>query len=73
MVPTLENVFSLFGGVAASYELARLLRRLQRASVTFSWQDVERWVDAMYNRLQQAGVTPDMIVGLGRGGAVVAG
>lgn len=70
---TLENVATAVSGLVIAYEIGRQARHFLRRRIAFSWDDVERWVDSLYAKLQEADVLPDLIVGIGRGGAVAAG
>lgn len=70
---TIDHITSILGGAAALYELARLSAQFLRSRVSFSWRNVENWIDSLYNQFVLEQVLPDLIVGLGRGGAVVAG
>jgi len=53
------------------YEVTRVSRKwlIERSSIP--WNQVSAWIDALYKSVSEH--PPDIIVGLGRGGAVVAG
>jgi hypoxanthine phosphoribosyltransferase/predicted kinase len=73
MFISLEHWFVLLSALLLFYELWKFVLQRAKDRVMFSWQLVERWTDNLYGQLQRAHVIPDLIVGIGRGGAIVAG
>lgn len=69
----LVEIFAILGGLLCLYESVVALRRLVREWRRFSWDAILRATDKLHENITAKKFDPDMIVGLGRGGAIAAG
>jgi uncharacterized protein len=61
---------TILGGVVAAIQLWKVVQERQGR---FGWRRVTTGVRELIGKIQQANYQPDLVVGLGRGGFVVAG
>jgi hypothetical protein len=62
-------IFSVAAGAATLYLFAEDMRSRRR----FGWKQVEQLVKKLMTDMRSAGYKPDVVVGIGRGGAILAG
>jgi hypoxanthine phosphoribosyltransferase len=69
MVTIAITVIGVVGSVLAVYQFAEERRRRRR----FGWRDVDKLVLRLLKTLEHDEFDPDLVLGVGRGGAIVAG
>ena len=69
----LVNVFAILGGLLCLYEIVVVMRRASRNWRRFSWDAIQKATDKLTQAITGSKFEPDLIVGLGRGGAIAAG
>jgi predicted kinase/hypoxanthine phosphoribosyltransferase len=67
------DLLKVLGGLLVLYELGRVLFHLYVDWREFSWQKIEKAIDKLFDEISESAWEPDLIIGLGRGGTVVAG
>lgn len=65
------HIYYTIGSFILCYELYIHAKKWLRDRKAVSWNEISQWVDALYKRVLTN--QPDIIIGLGRGGSVVAG
>ncbi|MHC4741889.1 MAG: AAA family ATPase [Planctomycetota bacterium] len=69
----LINIFAVLGGLLCIYEVAKVVKRIIQERRVFSWREIQNAGDRLFDEIVKSEYRPDIIVGLGRGGAIVAG
>lgn len=73
MISSIVSIFAILGGILTLYHLYRIVYRFVCDQKVFSWEDIERANNILFDKIRKSQYKPDLIVGLGRGGAIVAG
>lgn len=69
----LMNVFAVIGGCLALYELFNAAVYVYLECRMISWKKIQVASDQLFQRIADSRYYPDIIIGLGRGGAIAAG
>lgn len=69
----LIKIFAILGGILALYELGRAIYHVYSEWQCFSWKTIQKSGEHLFEELIDSQFSPDVIVGLGRGGSIAAG